>query len=249
MKEPKDTESSYSLKFRIMLQVIPHPDGGYWTGTKMKLATNDVVSASYFTLLRNGGIDIPRADKIEAIANAMGFTPDLWFRDLAWWQDVYERWKRGDDVEAHIHSPQGAGDSKPRMVELVNQLFEERVNKDTGEPFTDAEVAEQSSDALSPEEVAALRSGTLDNPTWNQLLSLCSIFGVGLAYFNGSEPPVLHTEGVTFSADDDDQESYITFRNSVAMTKQDRSLLRSMSDHLKRQRSHDHSHDRSPGEL
>lgn len=226
--------SVYGLKFRLMLQLIPHPDGGYWTGTKMRDATNNVVGPSYFTNLRTGIIDIPRADKIEAIAHAMDFPVELWFKDLSWWESLHARWQNGEFIGAELQPRSGTTDNQTRMTTLVNQLFEDRPNKQTGEPFTEEEVAQRSGGDLSVSDVAALRSGELTDPTWVQLLALSNVFGVGLSYFSGSDAPLLPS-GLDALQVNDDYESYITFRNSVGMDKQQRSLLRSMSEHLRRQ--------------
>ena len=240
MADPDKPSSIYGKKFRIMLQIIPHPDGGYWTGTKMQSATNNVVGPSYFTSLRSEVIEIPRADKIEAIANAMGFPVELWFKDLSWWQNAHDQWMNGELVANDLHAYSEGSSEQIDMATLVNRLFAERIDQQTGQPFTDEEVAARSNNELSSADVRALRSGELSDPTWGQLLAVSNIFGVGLSYFSGSEAPSPPSELGTLEAKDD-QESYVTFRNSIGMNKQQRSLLRSMSEHLRRENKRMHS--------
>ena len=50
-----------------------------WGGQDLEDATGGVVSRSYVSNFKNGRIDNPGLDKIEAIAEAMGFPPELWF--------------------------------------------------------------------------------------------------------------------------------------------------------------------------
>ncbi|WP_047865441.1 hypothetical protein [Rubrobacter aplysinae] len=235
MGEDQKQLGTYSRKFRVMLDIIPHPEGGYWTGTKMKQATGRVVGSSYFVSLRDGAIDIPRADKVEAIAVAMGFPTELWFKDLSWWEDLHRQWESGRPINNELRGSVGNSDRDKRMAVLVNKLFERRLNTDTGQAFTNQEVAARSQRVLSLEDVLALRSGDLADPTWEQLLALSEIFGVGFSYFNGSDTAWIPGAPRPLESEDD-QDSYVTFNNSVGLDKESRGLLRGLSDYLKQQK-------------
>jgi hypothetical protein len=232
MSERQKKQSPYTRKFNIMLKVISGPDGGEWTGTKMERATGGKLLTSYFSSLRDGHIAIPRADKIEAIANAMGFPPQLWFKDVEWWEQVYERWEKGEDV-----GPSLAGDEEEidgrNLSTLLNRLFELKINDKTGRPFTNEEVSQLSKGTLSVEEVEALREGRLTNPTWAQILALCDVFEVDPSYWSKRRISWRPSPAVMQALEH--QESFLIFQNSLRLSPRDRSMLRILSDQMRRE--------------
>jgi len=215
-----------------MLRAIEHPDGGPWTGTRLARATDGEVSPSYFTALRDGAIDVPRADKLEAIARAMGFSPALWFRDLAWWEAAAER-RGGAEPEAGDGASEAFSCGGEPLAALLKRLFELRRNEETGEPFTNREIAHLSGGAVSEEDLRDMRSGRLENPTWRQVLAVCDAFGVSPSYFAGPELAWVPPPGMLDEAEDRD--SYVTFRNSLKLSRRDRGLLRTLSEQLRRE--------------
>ncbi len=58
------------------------PDGSEWGGLDLERATGGAVTRSYVSNLRKGRIDNPGLAKLEAIARAMGFPPQLWFGEV-----------------------------------------------------------------------------------------------------------------------------------------------------------------------
>ena len=66
-------------RFGRLLAVYRRPDNSGWGGQDLEEATGGAVTRSYVSNLRNGRIGSPGLDKLEAIANAMGFPPQLWF--------------------------------------------------------------------------------------------------------------------------------------------------------------------------
>ena len=72
-----------ALKFEHLLEVFHHPDGRRWTGAKLEKATENVAPQSYATNLRKGKIESPGYEKLAAIAKAMGFTLEVWFKESA----------------------------------------------------------------------------------------------------------------------------------------------------------------------
>lgn len=229
-KEPGQG-SVFARKFRIMLEVIPHPQGGTWSGTKMERATGGKVKTSYFSSLRDGHIHIPRVDKIEAIAEAMGFSPELWFRDLSWWQALHERLNEGGDVETPLRGYRKRSNGK-RLSELLERLFKVKLNEETGRPFTNREVAVKSGGILTEEDVDALRDGRMANPTWAQVLVLCDVFGVDPSYWTERKNPWAISESVLEAMEE--QDSYMIFQNSLKLSEDSRTMLRLLSDHLRR---------------
>ena len=233
MKYRPRKRSVYAEKFRIMLRLISHPDGGPWTGTKMERATEGRVSTSYFSSLRDGHIDTPRADKIEAIAKAMGFPPGLWFKSLKWWKGMEEGWQKGRGLGEALGEERRKADGE-RLSKLLNRLFETKVDDETGEPFTNEKVAQNSNGALTEEDVEAMRAGRLADPTWAQILALCDAFDVDPSYWSERDvPPWGPSPAVLEVAEGRD--AYIIFQNSLRLSDRDRSVLKMLAEHLRRE--------------
>ena len=68
-----------SERFGRLLALYRRPDGSEWGGQALEGATGGAVTRSYASNLRKGRIGSPGLDKLEAIAGAMGFPPQLWF--------------------------------------------------------------------------------------------------------------------------------------------------------------------------
>jgi transcriptional regulator with XRE-family HTH domain len=69
-------------KFEHFLDVYRRPDGSRWGGQDLDRATSGVVTRSYVSNLRKGRIENPGFEKLQAIAKAMNFPPELWFEDV-----------------------------------------------------------------------------------------------------------------------------------------------------------------------
>lgn len=233
MSEETEKQTAYNRKFNIMLKVMSAPDGEEWTGTKMQRATGGEVRTPYFSSLRDGHISMPRADKLDAISRAMDFPPQLWFKSVDWWEDLYARWSRGEHLERTLHT-EGEASEGEHLAALLNRLLEDRQRKE-GRPVTDAEIAESSGGTLSAEDVRALRDGEMDGPSWTQILALCDIFGVDPSYWSRRRIAWRPSPSLTRTAED--HESYVIFQNSLKLSDHDRGMLKTLSDHLRREQT------------
>jgi transcriptional regulator with XRE-family HTH domain len=240
VEERPAKQSVYARKFRTMLRLISAPDGGQWTGTKMERATGGKVSTSYFSSLRDGHIEIPRADKIEAIAEAMGFSPGLWFKELEWWEGMEESWEKGRGLGAALEGEQRKPDGE-RLSNLLNRLFETNVDEETGEPFTNEKVARQSGGVLTEGDVEAMRVGYMTDPTWAQILALCDVFGVDVSYWAGERDAPSWRPSPAVLEVAEGRESYLIFQNSLKLSGRDRSMLKMLAEHLRREQETDPS--------
>ena len=68
-----------SERFLRLLTLYRKPDGSAWGGQDLEDATGGAVTRSYVSNLKSGRIENPGLAKLEAIAGAMGFPPQLWF--------------------------------------------------------------------------------------------------------------------------------------------------------------------------
>ncbi len=166
-------------KFERFLEEYPREDGSRWGGQDLERATGGVVTRSYVSILRKGGIDNPGYEKMGAIAKAMGFPPELWFSDEL------------------VVDKGPAPESGSSLAQRIERLFEAIENPRTGEPYTSAEVARMSAGDLTEEEVEGMRNGSLTDPTVGKVKVLAGVFGVEPSYFlDRAEPPFLDGEFV-----------------------------------------------------
>ena len=70
-----------SERFRRLLALYRKPDGSEWGGQDLEGATGGAVTRSYVSNLKQGRIENPGLAKLEAVSDAMGFPPALWFGD------------------------------------------------------------------------------------------------------------------------------------------------------------------------
>lgn len=75
----EDRQEHVSVRFGRLLEAYRRPNGGRWRGQALEEATGEAVTRSYVSNLKNGRIGNPGLAKLEAIAGAMGFPPELWF--------------------------------------------------------------------------------------------------------------------------------------------------------------------------
>jgi len=68
-----------SERFAWLLALYRKPDGSEWGGQDLEDATGRATTRSYISNLKKGRIENPGLAKLEAIAQAMGFPPALWF--------------------------------------------------------------------------------------------------------------------------------------------------------------------------
>lgn len=80
MEEPhqENEPNEFAEKWRLLHDRYRRPDGEPWKGTELERATDKMVSSSYLTAMKNGGIRNPGMGYLEAIAEAMGFPFEYW---------------------------------------------------------------------------------------------------------------------------------------------------------------------------
>ncbi len=203
-------------KFEALLDVYRRADGRRWSGQGLSDATGGIVTRSYVTNLRKGRIENPGYEKLDAIARAMGFSPELWFED-------------GDDRSGRVVVK--SGEEKRDIAARVNHLFEVIRNQKTGEAYTNAEVARMSlrgltarDGGITEEEIRGLRSGEIPNPSVNQVAALADFFGVQPSYFvdQRQEPVLLDEE--TISALEDETTNAILHK-SIRLPPRERDMI------------------------
>ena len=78
-----DGREHVSERFLRLLALYRKPDGSEWGGQDIENATGGAVTRSYVANLKQGRIENPGLAKLEAISEAMGFPPALWFGEAA----------------------------------------------------------------------------------------------------------------------------------------------------------------------
>lgn len=176
-------------RFEVLLAAYPHADGRTWSGQEIDEATGGVVTRSYVTNLRKGRIDNPGYEKLRAIAKALGFPPEVWFdEDLQWGQDARMEPTR----------------ERAGIAEKVAHLMQMPGGQMTGKAYTDADVARLSFGDLVEKDVEAIRTGTLPNPSVDQITALADVFGVHPSYFlkRVERPALLDREAMEIFRDE-----------------------------------------------
>lgn len=203
--------------FARLLETYPHPEGGKWTGPRMQEATGGFVNAAYFSNLLAGRIKQPGLDKLKAIAETMGFPPQLWLEEP-------DRWGG--------HEPEGSSPGTA-LKDLLNNLFASVVDERTGEPLTNAEVSRRTAGKVSEAELEAMRSGTLDNPTVEQVLTLSEAFDVDPAYWfrRGKNKPLVDQEIVEALRNEDNR---LLLHRSLGLSKDQKDMLLVLMEQLEK---------------
>ena len=201
-------------RFEELLDAYRRADGSRWSGQALHDATAGVVTRSYVTNLRKGRIRNPGFEKLGAIANAMGFPPELWFE--------------GED---RTDLALAGSEERRDMAGKLDYLFGVIRNQKTGEPYTDAEVARMSlggltgrDGGLSEEEVRKIRSGEIENPSVNQVVALADVFGVRPSYFvdRGEESALLDPEAIGAL---EDETTNAILHKSIRLPKRERDMI------------------------
>jgi len=174
-------------KFEHLLNSHRHPDGHRWSGQQLDEATGGVVTRSYVTNLRKGRIESPGYEKMNAIAKAMGFPPELWFEE--------DLGSRGE-----VSTERFSGGIPSRL----EHLFEAIRNPNSGEPYTNADVARMSAGVLAEGDVEGIRTGKNADPLVSQVVALAAAFGVPPSYLldRGREPSFLDEKVMEALADE-----------------------------------------------
>jgi transcriptional regulator with XRE-family HTH domain len=163
-------------KFEHLLEIYRRSDGSRWTGQQLDEATGGIVARSYFTNLRKGRIENPGYEKMRAIANAMGFPPELWFEERVG------------------HVPSGPDGEGRGIAGRIEHLFDAVRNPKTDESYTNGEVARMTLGDLSEDDVKGIRTGAIGDPTVGQVTALACVFGIEPSYVLGRGEPVLDGE-------------------------------------------------------
>ena len=177
--------------FDAVLELHPRPADGVWTGEEVERATAGRVPAAYFEGLLHGRVYAPTEERLGAIAGVLGVPTELLGREVAWWEGVRARHRRGVALAEAIRRADAERDAE-RVGRLARELFEGVPSEAAGEPFTEENIAAINNEyargpeeEVRPEELRAIREGLVPVPTRRQLLALCETFGVPYEYWRG----------------------------------------------------------------
>ena len=203
-------------RFELLLEKYRLPDGSRWNGQQLQDATGGVVTRSYVSMMRKGRIENPGFDKLRAIAKAMNFPPELWFKEAG-----------GIENAARVQQPS----RKRGIANRLNHLFEAIKNERTGEPYTNAHIVRMSLGNLTEEEVGGIRTGALKNPTMSQVVALAEAFGVHPSYFldTGKEPALLGEQEIKALGD---RRARAILNKSLDLSDREKDMVLDMIQHL-----------------
>jgi transcriptional regulator with XRE-family HTH domain len=165
-------------RFEHLLDIHRRSDRRRWSGQQLDEATGRVVTRSYVTNLRKGRIESPGYEKMRAIVRAIGFPPEAWFD------------------ETPVGGARTVLDEGKDLAGRVGHLFGAVRNLKTGDPYTNAEVTRMTLGALSTEDVAGIRTGSIGDPKVGQVVALAAAFGVPPSYLldQGKDPSIREEE-------------------------------------------------------
>lgn len=145
-------------RFEVLLAAHPHRDGRAWSGQEIDEATGGVVTRSYVTNLRKGRIENPGYEKLRAIAKAVGFAPELWFEE---------------DLVSGSSAWVASDRDRATLPEKVAHLMQTPASETSRKAYADADVARLSFGVLSEEDVRAIRTVALPDPSGDQIMGAC----------------------------------------------------------------------------
>jgi len=195
-----------------------------WTGQQIQGATDGFVSRSYVTQLRKGRIANPRLDKLQALAEVMGFPPQLWFEDVS------------DPGSTSRATPP---EEVPTISERLESLLLTDAEERSGEPYSDADIARLSMGELTEPEVTGIRSGAIPDPSMEQVLALAEVFAIDPSYFldrKAKPPPLDRASLETLS----NQKARIILHKSLELSDREQDLIIDMINRLEGLHGGDH---------
>lgn len=160
---------NFGKKLARLLEIYRKPDGSKFRLKEIEDATEGFVSGRYLTNLKADRIRQPGHDRLAAIARVMGFPKELWVQDLQNWDQVLGR-------KENIRSGS-------TLSNRLNLLFDIRINQETGEAFTNNEVAKVSEGQLTVEQLQDARAGETNDLSGAQYAQLSKVFGVNPSYW------------------------------------------------------------------
>lgn len=232
--EAREQGSRFGKKLELLLEWFPHPEGRPWRGSEIAEASGGRISQPYFSSLRKGRFRRPGAEQLKAIADVMGFPLELWHAEPEQWPRI---------LESRSQAIVGSGrHSEDRPIkETLKHIRAKVTSPVTGEPFTDAEIAERSHGRLSTEEVANIASGFEEDPGYTKILALSDVFNVDADYWHAGadgDGQIIDGELLEILTQQGGRE---VLRRWFRLSETHQSMLLNMLDNMERIESESHS--------
>ena len=175
----KPDPREYARKLEMLLERFPRTDGEKWRGHEIEDATDYMVTSSYFSALKEGKFKRPGIRQLSLIANVVGFPFDLWRMEPELWDEYLAvHPSRGGFRSPLPGQPVPQVPCGGQLASLVENLFANKHNLVTGNPFTEEEVARWSRGRISTEEIRVMRGGAqIGPPPEIKLLGISDVFG------------------------------------------------------------------------
>lgn len=187
-------------RFVLLLEKFPRGDGEPWRPVEIEEATGHQVSGSYVVALKKGKFKRPGLKQLSLIADVVGFPFELWRTEPEFWDEELKKHKVRGGLRGPAQVPGGARTPLRRVPagedlgRLVDDLFRNKKNPATDEPYTEEGVAARSRGRLTAEEIRLMRRGEQEEPPPElKLVALSDIFDVPTSYwFSAGGEPLAH---------------------------------------------------------
>lgn len=224
--------ASFGEKFELLFTLFPHPDRAHledpkkrrWKQSEIEEASGGRVSQSYLTGLRSGRFSRPGLQPLHEISKVMGFPLDLWLEDVDQWESVLDKHRHYSEAPSEEVAAELAG--------LVEQLFVSIPNRETGEQYTNEEVARASHERLTVEDLANIRGGHVANPRRMQLLALSNFFKVDYSYWQQATSVELPVDPILYEGLRKDPKAMLVLQKALGLSNDQKDLLLILAEQL-----------------
>lgn len=215
----------FGKRFLYFQERYRKADGAKWKNKEIERATRGFVTGNYITNLKKGRVENPSYERLRAIAETLGFPPELWYQSNL---------ESGAQASEQLEALSAA---EATLADKLNFLFESQVDPDSGAPPTDRRVSDLTFGRVSEDRLAKARAGEIVDLRAEEYFSLSNVFGVDISFWYLSQPFL----------GDMDQDTMISLRDTEAKAvlnkfhrienEEDRSFIRDLIDRFTKRQS------------
>lgn len=214
----------FGEKFLYFQDRYRKPDGRKFKLKDIERATGGYVTGAYITQLKQGRYENPGYDKLRAIAEVMGFPPELWYQPQA----------QLDNVGA-------------TLPEKLDFLIGTQPELENGDNSAEEEISRLSFGKISAERLYAARNGELDQLEASEYFALSGLFGVDISFWYQSEPALDNLDSETIVSLRDQEAQGVLNKFHQIEREEDRTFIRELIDRFTRRENGGNDQSNEPG--